>query len=63
MKIEQVKVNFTFQIILLFMLLEYGTVSVSIITIIIIDVLVNYRFFWCIIPLNLFTLNYVDGFF
>ena len=45
------------------MWLEYGIVSVSIITIIIINILVKYWFFWCIIHLNLFTLNYVDGFF
>ena len=41
-KTEQVKVNFTFQIILIFALLEYETFSINIVTIIIINSLVKY---------------------
>ena len=39
---EQVKVNFTFPTILIFVLLEYEIASISIVTIIIINVLVKY---------------------
>ena len=62
MKSEQVKVNFTF---LILALLEYETVSISFVTIIIINILVQleYHFFSCIIHSNLFTVNYFDRFF
>ena len=42
---EQVKVNFTFQTILILALLEYETVSISFVTIIIINILVQYHCF------------------
>ena len=44
-KSEQVKVNFTFQTILILALLEYETVSISFVTIIIVNILVEYHFF------------------
>ena len=45
MKSEQVKVNFTFQTILILALLEYETISISFVTIIIVNILVEYHFF------------------